>query len=203
MEEVIELRGHHIDVIAERLVDVSKGQTIPKHKEYYVYDRHIFIDADRFVYSDWYNDMMRYEGREGNSMESQGYTPQFMRKSRELHDRIITNPNLKIKIVRGFDTICKMCPKGPNGIPSIHSCDPQIAAVSGQDKSSLIEFGLVVGETYTSAEIMNKIKAYQLLNNAASPRKKAVDSLLFFAEKVEFPKSLKPNKIPLLHGRND
>lgn len=172
-EEVIELRGHHIDWIAERLFERSKTPVISKVPDY----ADIHANKKSQLYDTVNYDIFKKDGNSETFSELCGYPLDFTQFSHETREAIIINPNLKIKIVRGFDSLCAKCWRNPDSPDKVRKCDPQIALESRQDARSLEEFGLVEGKTYTSAEIISAIKAYQMLNNVVSPRRRDADSI--------------------------
>jgi len=140
MEDVIELRGHHIDVLAEfyfrRLEnEANKSDSIyaPKHET---------ILGRSFL-----------------------YTEETSKKHTALYELMLGNPDLQIQLVDGADSVCRLCnrlsePCGSN--PSQEEID--------QDRDSAEQFGLEFGRLYTVREVLEKIITFHERTGRISPR---------------------------------
>ena len=76
-----------------------------------------------------------------------------------------TQPDFEVEIVEGLDSICrKECPQLTTSCIEIRSGD--------EDQTTLEEYGLQVGETYTAKELIQRILEYSQKTGLRSPRDK-------------------------------
>ena len=95
--EVIELRGHHLDGLAERLIERQRNiyAYVPQSIEYY--EKKLELEIEKWLKS-----------LDGGEKLFDPYSKEFNEQSDYLDEKLLNNPNLKIKIVRGFDSFCRM-----------------------------------------------------------------------------------------------
>jgi hypothetical protein len=166
----LKLRGHHMEHLAETYFKANNPE-IKNSLEYSPikssrqYGRHSMED--------------KLSGYLKNLSPEKNNTPAFLgseyrefinQELRELEEIILLSPesgiDLHVELTFGPDSICNLCPRNLN-------CLNQATPANNEDDSrALGEFGLELGKTYTATEIIEKIKTWQLKNNAPSPRQK-------------------------------
>lgn len=132
-QKEIKLRGHHIEIFA---IPYLKNLVITQQK------RSFFKKEDKF-----------------HNLENKriylgvGYGEKMENSVNEIYQLLQTEPNLKVKITGGLDSICMV------GCPWFRPLCKELN-YHNIDVSSAKEYDLEIGKIYTAKEIIQKIKDY-------------------------------------------
>jgi len=166
MEET-ELRGHHVECLAERHIGTSrKPKEEPKE-----------IDVSKYLISiigypqDKAMEEYKADNRQGitsGSLLGKEYDEFLEGKGEDFLQELLANPDRTIVIARGHDSLCRLCPRFTSHVCQPHEDDEG-------DKRALEEFGLEEGRTYAIRELLERFEDYQTRTGFASPRQKKAD----------------------------
>ncbi|VVB77847.1 Uncharacterised protein [uncultured archaeon] len=171
----IELRGHHLSLFADYYfrnkcrTDSADSKVIQAKGKYKL--------TDLLTNEPIFSDSQQNEGNYESDFISRKYSPAIRKHMSELWQKLIDEPETKVKLVEGFDNICmfaggKKCPRYEES-----SCGPEGYA---DDILTIAELQLETGKTYSSKEIISRIVDYRKQTGFISPKEKFLKLLLEF-----------------------
>lgn len=173
----IELRGHHLSLFGdyylrsiERPADAKGAKVVKERRRYKLTD--LFKEGS--IFSETEGDEIIDED---SDFITRKYGPRIKKYMNNLWQRMIDHPETKVKLVQGYDSICKFAGvrKCPNYDKS--ACGPQGFA---DDMLTIDELDLEQGRTYTSAEIIANVVQYRKKSRFRTPKEKFLHLLQYF-----------------------
>ena len=156
----LELRGHHVEYVAEEYIRRIQGKIHKTKPQKAVYNSDP-LDKYKHTLDNILTPSNNYEMIEELIIE------QKQKIGKETVDQIVMNLDLMITIVFGGDSICKRC---QTEIPE-QQCKQESSTINDkQDQKALDAYGLEKGKPYTSKEIIEKILKYHEKTGFPSPR---------------------------------